>query len=294
MRSCSVDTHAIVESFINGNRSFRRFMITAVAVLAFPGAGNAAQEDTRSLDPDASSDVQCPITRDQNSPAGYLPVGLMPDISAWFPPPPKENSTEHDFDTRRVYELRSILHTERGYLAAYDDVFSADRVLRRAGSRLGLMLNRCDTPNLVKLLDRVKVDANHYVASVKKSVPQGGRLRPFVKFPDLASCMAPIDMAGRRDANLVEFHMDQTGSYPSSHAMLGMIVGMMLSTLVPEKGAMALQWGLDFGDSRVICGFHYPSDVSAGRLAASVVWAQLLMDAGFRADLEHAKSELAY
>ena len=47
-----------------------------------------------------------------------------------------------------------------------------------------------------------------------------------------------------------------------------------------------------FGDSRVVCGFHYPSDVVAGRLAAAALLARLHADPAFLKDLAAARREI--
>ena len=47
------------------------------------------------------------------------------------------------------------------------------------------------------------------------------------------------------------------------------------------------------GESRVICGYHFQSDVDAARLVASAVVARLHADPGFQAQLEKARKEMA-
>lgn len=43
--------------------------------------------------------------------------------------------------------------------------------------------------------------------------------------------------------------------------------------------------GPEFGQSRVDCGFHYQSDVDAGRVAAAGLLARVRTRDGFREDL---------
>ena len=45
------------------------------------------------------------------------------------------------------------------------------------------------------------------------------------------------------------------------------------------------------GQSRVICGYHFQSDVDAGRLVASAVVARLHADDNFMKQLNKAKKE---
>ena len=58
-------------------------------------------------------------------------------------------------------------------------------------------------------------------------------------------------------------------SYPSSHAAAGWAVALVLSELNPDRAEPILKRGYEYGQSRVIAGYHYQSDVDAARLAAS-------------------------
>jgi acid phosphatase (class A) len=66
-----------------------------------------------------------------------------------------------------------------------------------------------------------------------------------------------------------------------------------LAELVPSRADAILQRGRDYGDSRVVCGLHYPSDVEAGRTIAAAALARLHADPAFRRALDEARSELA-
>lgn len=81
-------------------------------------------------------------------------------------------------------------------------------------------------------------------------------------------------------------------SYPSGHAMLGYAWALVLAEIAPTRADAVLQRGLAYGDSRVICGVHWPSDVAAGRALGAAVLARLHADAAFRAQLDDARSEL--
>jgi acid phosphatase (class A) len=61
---------------------------------------------------------------------------------------------------------------------------------------------------------------------------------------------------------------------------------------VPEKATALYARGREFGDDRVILSIHFPSDVEAGRMAASAIGNALLQDAAFMKEFSEAKSEL--
>jgi acid phosphatase (class A) len=112
-------------------------------------------------------------------------------------------------------------------------------------------------------------------------VASGGRRRPFMDFPNLPKCTLVFEALGT------------TGSYPSGHAITGWLWGSVLAETAPDFADALLARAMAFGDSRVVCGFHYPSDIAAGRLAAAALLARLHGDPRFLADLAQAKKEVA-
>ena len=83
------------------------------------------------------------------------------------------------------------------------------------------------------------------------------------------------------------------GSYPSGHSSLGWAWALILSEIDPEHANAILARGRAFGESRVICGVHWQSDVEEGRFMGASAVARLHADPAFRADLEAARAELA-
>jgi acid phosphatase (class A) len=82
-------------------------------------------------------------------------------------------------------------------------------------------------------------------------------------------------------------------SYPSGHSAYGWTAALVLARVAPDRAAAILQRGLDYGESRVICGMHFPSDVAAGELVATAVVAHLDRLPEFQHDLEAARREVA-
>jgi acid phosphatase (class A) len=68
---------------------------------------------------------------------------------------------------------------------------------------------------------------------------------------------------------------------------------MLLGELDPDRAAAIIARGRAFGQSRVVCGLHYQSDVDAARLGATVLVAALHGDPEFEADLDAARGEMA-
>ena len=67
----------------------------------------------------------------------------------------------------------------------------------------------------------------------------------------------------------------------------------MLSEINPARVNEILDRGFQFGQSRVIVGAHYQSDVDMGRVVGSGVIGVLHADPAFQAQLAKAKAEFA-
>src|SRR5262249_30253802 len=136
-------------------------------------------------------------------------------------------------------------------------------------------------PNTLRLLQLAFNDVQWLMAPVKLKVDEGGRKRPLVDYPWLHTCAITYEKIA------------ESGSYPSGHAALGWILGNVLAELAPEHADALLARGIAFGDSRVVCGFHYPSDIVAGRLAAAALLERLHADKRFLRDLDAARAEVS-
>lgn len=107
------------------------------------------------------------------------------------------------------------------------------------------------------------------------------RRRPFLDMENVTQCDAPTEA------------LAASGSFPSGHAAGGWVWGLVLAELVPSRADALIQRGRDYGDSRVICGFHYPTDVEAGRTIGTAALARLHADPEFRRLLDASRRELA-
>lgn len=107
------------------------------------------------------------------------------------------------------------------------------------------------------------------------------RPRPFIADPAQRTCITPTDA------------LRASGSYPSGHAAMGWAWGLALAELAPDKADALLARGFEYGESRVVCGVHWASDVAAGRALGAAGIARLHGDPGSRALIEAARAEIA-
>ena len=105
------------------------------------------------------------------------------------------------------------------------------------------------------------------------------RKRPFMRFNE--ATLYPED----------EPHLRKNGSYPSGHTLLGWSSALLLSEINPDRADTLLARGLMYGESRVIVGAHWQSDVDAARLAASAAYARLHTSERFLQQMRLARQE---
>lgn len=127
----------------------------------------------------------------------------------------------------------------------------------------------------------VYIRAQHEVARSAKKHDR--RQRPYLYDKTENETCAPWDEDSHR----------HNGSYPSGHSTMGRGMGLIQAEITPEARVARLKRGYEIGQSRMVCGFHWQSEVKAGRMPGAAVVAQLHGDPGFTRQLEKAQAEIA-
>jgi acid phosphatase (class A) len=210
----------------------------------------------------------------QETSSGYLTTNELPNSLTLLPPPPPPDSAEFAADEDAYRLTRALRDTPRWDLAVEDAALLAETF----SCALEAPIGRETAPHLYELMLRSRFDAGHATGRAKKHYK---RVRPFAMY-GVASC-TPHD----------EPVLMQNGSFPSGHASIGWTWALILSEIAPDRTDALLERGYAYGQSRVICGMHWQSDVEAGRLVAAGVVARLHADPAFRAQVETARAELA-
>jgi acid phosphatase (class A) len=212
----------------------------------------------------------------EDHPAGYLAKGEGPVAADWLLPPPDPASPRGKADADAFTSTRALEGQPRWTLAAQDaEVYEPHAALGAFGCALGADIEAEQAPRLARLLGTVPTDVDTLQATAKK---QFARKRPFVAI-DGPICVPE------------EPWLRPSGSYPSGHSATGWAWALILAQLAPERASTIMARGAAFGDSRVVCGVHYPSDVEAGRQTGAALVAVLQARADFRADLATARQE---
>lgn len=208
---------------------------------------------------------------------GYLKREHYPDSLALLPPPAAEGSVQAQADLQAHRQAQAQRQSARWTLAAKDAVLTYPTLVDHFSCALDLPLGTPASPHLNMLLRRSMLDAGLATYRAKDHYK---RQRPFAVLGE-GTC-TPAD----------EPKLANDGSYPSGHAALGWAAGLVLASLAPERSDALFQRGHAFGQSRVVCGVHWQSDVDGGRLVAAAAVARLQADPAYVAQAEWARQEI--
>ena len=157
-----------------------------------------------------------------------------------------------------------------------DAIWSIDNICKIYSGVLGFEISEQNAPAIYRMLtlgllttDQAgKLPKNHYM-----------RTRPYVFYNE--PTIYPSDEAWLRT----------NGSYPSGHTILGWSAALLLTEMAPDKADTIMARGYMYGQSRVIAGYHWQSDVDAARLVASAAVARLHADKRFIKLMKKARRE---
>jgi acid phosphatase (class A) len=208
---------------------------------------------------------------------GYLARKDLPNSLALLPPPPAAGSMALAADEEAHQKAKAQRSPARFALAASDAGLRFPAAAATFSCALGAPISAQATPHLTMLLRRSLTDAGLATYAAKDSYQ---RQRPFAAMKD-GTCAPASEAALAKD-----------GSYPSGHAALGWGWALLLAELAPDRADALLQRGHAFGQSRVICGVHWQSDVDQGRLVGAATVARLHADPTFSAQAALARQEI--
>lgn len=208
----------------------------------------------------------------------YLTIDQVANSKDLLPPPPDTASARFAYDVEQYEWGKSLRDTPRGDLAA-DDAELGDVGLTAAFSEaFGIDIDPENTPQVYKLITGMREDAGDLATRHAKNYYM--RTRPYIFFGE-DTCV-PDAQAG----------LAGNGSYPSGHTAKAWATALILAELNPTRQDAILKRGFEMGQSRVICGYHFQSDVDAGRVVGAAVVARLHADDAFNRQLAKAKKEM--
>jgi len=204
---------------------------------------------------------------------GYLPA--EPDAVATVGAPPADGTAEMARDRKLFDQTRKLKDTPRWTLATSDVSKKPADIAKDFSCAVGAELTPDNAPHLIALIGKMQKDASGVSNPAKDKYR---RDRPYVGND------APICEA--RDAEKPH------ESYPSGHTTMIWTVGLMMAHMDPDRSEQILARTRVYGESRVVCGVHWMSDVDAGRKAGSIAYQALSLDPAFQSDEDAAKQDI--
>ena len=191
------------------------------------------------------------------------------DLTMILPPPPANDSAQTKAELGEVLTLQ-VTRTPEMVASAVAD---AEENVWRFANVMGPKFNKETLPKFSAFFDRV-VATEGAVVDPAKDVWK--RPRPH----QLSDLVKPA------------VKLSSSGSWPSGHATVGTMMGIILSDMVPEKRAEIMARAAEYAHNREVGGIHYASDVEMGKISGSVIAAVLLNRDDFKAEYDVAKAEL--
>lgn len=207
----------------------------------------------------------------------YFSAEEMPDLIKCLPPPPDTMDVEFVNDIMRyMWGKTQRNDSVRAAIAFRDAVWSYDALFAEFNVPFGLVISREGTPEIYKFLvnslstiDQTRVEPKAFYK----------RKRPFERFHEhMLTIYEEESLSGE-------------GSYPSGHGQRGYAAALLLSEINPAHADTLMARGFMYGESRVIVGAHWQSDIDASRLGAAIGLARLHTSSEFLEDLAKAQAE---
>lgn len=203
----------------------------------------------------------------------HKPVFISPeqlDVASILAMPPAD-ATPELIDLHKLQNSRSAADIEH---AKADDVEEDIFIFKDV---LGPKFTRASLPATALLSDHVHNDEGVIVGPAKKYFQ---RPRPF----NFDTSIKPV----------CKTNSDQTDyAYPSGHSTTGYLEALVLTMIVPDKRNAILARADDYAHSRLTCGVHYSSDVTASKFVAYAMIGIIINNTQFQRELAAAKAEVS-
>ncbi|EZP52700.1 phosphatase PAP2 family protein [Sphingomonas sp. RIT328] len=199
-----------------------------------------------------------------------LPIDLDP--ARVLPPPPRADGVQ------AKAELAELHAAEAARSPADEAVARRDGDTKNASIFAGVLGPRFDLDRLPETGLLMAMTRATEKATIDRGKSAFHRLRPYAVDPTLHSC--------KRNEDLYS-------SYPSGHTAMAYAMGEVLARLVPTRAAAILDRAAGYAQTRIVCGQHWRSDVSAGAVLGALVAERLMALPAFARQFSKARTELA-
>ena len=207
----------------------------------------------------------------------YFSAEEMPNLIKCLPPPPDTVGIDFGYDIMRyMWGKTQRCDSVRAAIAFRDAAWYYDSLFAQFEVPFGLEISKEGTPEIYRYLMNSICTIDQTRVAPKAFYH---RKRPFIRFHEhLLTLYEEQELSGE-------------GSYPSGHSQRGYAVALLLSEVNPANADTLMARGYMYGESRVIVGAHWQSDVDASRLCAAIGLARLHTSPAFLAQLGKAQEE---
>jgi acid phosphatase (class A) len=204
---------------------------------------------------------------------GLLKPSDLYDPAHYLPPPPMAGSARAQAELAEVKRMMAEATPEQRALATSDDGSENGTIF---GVVLGSAWDLKKLPATAKVLGEVTGSEGPFSDIAKKEFH---RDRPWIVDPSIQTC-APHKPT------------QDHASYPSGHSTVAFGMGVVLANLMPDHAQAILGRSEQFAENRLICGFHFRSDIVAGQQFGTIMAIRLMQNPQFAADMDAARTEL--
>lgn len=221
--------------------------------------------------------ARVPSAYAQESIIPYIPESDMPDVVQIVPAPPEDPSSGFDYDILRyMWGKQQRKDSVRLAMAVRDAIWNLDTTLAILGEPFGLEISRESTPAVYEVLTRGVTTIENIRFRPKAYY---FRIRPFAYFKEPS--IFPQD----------DEWLATEGSYPSGHTIRAWACALLMAQINPASAEAVFARAWKSGESRVISGCHWQSDVDASRPVAGIGYSRLQSSQDFLWDMARARSE---
>ncbi|SHM10714.1 phosphatase PAP2 family protein [Fibrobacter sp. UWB7] len=207
----------------------------------------------------------------------YMNADALPNALNFYPAPPETTSVQFMYDISQYMWGKAMrADSARAALAVAQAVETIEDMAKMFSEPFGMEISAKKTPAIMNMLER-GIRTLKQVGSLPKRHYM--RRRPYDRFNE--STLVPAE----------EERLRTNGSYPSGHTVRAWSMALLLVEVNPAAQDALLKYAYEWGQSRVIAGFHWQSDVDASKVLVSAAFASLHNDETFLADMKKARAE---
>ena len=207
--------------------------------------------------------------------ADYFSAANMPNAALYLAAPPEigQNTPEFAHDMSQYLWGKNLRDSERGEKAKYDTSSDYDIMVYEFARAFGEPIEPDHTPKILELLETAAAISDNGCVSARDAYD---RVRPYEFFHE-----EPFTVEA----------MPEESSFPSAHAARAWTTAMLLTAIKPAAQDTIMKVGYELGQSSVIAGISWQSDVDAARMVACATLSRMMSNPNMVALINEAKEE---